>query len=392
MVVDELRGIPLVDFDDSDADEDFAGSGSTHIGEANGEDQHLIKELVHRLKHLREEQQKEFDFHHQRRQAKWQQYKDGGDETSCDYNVNKFTTYSGISLLENHRIPQSLYSAASKCREIDPRCPSEALHLLNVFEDETTTTDKLATYVTVNLAMDPFSSDGGRWLRLARETILRLQEDPRILGGVEISIGGSAAEYHDKMQDIAASVPFRLAVFSGVVVLILAFTLGNFMLTLEVLVTFATTIATALGAGVLVYVDGALAWTKIPALSQTEVTFELPTVCLLMFSVLLIQAIASQRQQSVEASSKVATLCVAVVSCLTRSSPFLVVFAIALTVQMLWVQRLVLPALSSVLPNGRKVAFENKNMRRTSYRCDKDKQNQAYQEKFESFLMSPQAP
>lgn len=397
MVIDEMQGIPLVDYNEAGTDEDFAGSGSTHVGEANDEVQHLIRDLVHRMKHLREEQQREFDFHHHRRQQKWLSEGEG-DDFSCDYNVNKQTIFSGIALLENHRIPQSLYSAATKCREIDPRCPSEALHLLNAIEDDTTSSDKLATFVTVNLAMDPFSKDGGRWLRLARETIVRLQKDPRILGGVDVSIAGTAAEYHDTMQEISANFPTQLALIIGLTALTLIVSLKSIWMPVESLAFFGTAVAISLGVGVLVYEDRALGWTRIPALSNHGVakeSFDLPTVFILAVAVMLIKAMASQTrvaEKSTEASTKVVVVCTAFFACLATSSPSLVVFATALVVEMVWIQRLVLPPIASVLRGVQKSPFDNRKARQGLYRSEIEKQNQAYLEKFDRFLLSPQAP
>jgi len=227
-IIDELQGIYIPDdasTSKDDLDEDMmipAGSGSTHIAEEATESQHLIKRLVDTLHQFKAKQQKEFDRHHQRRQEKWEKHMEEEfqqqlydekaeiegrnlfqEDKTLDYNVNSgidATTYTGLAVLENSRIPQSLYNAANICRGMEPKCPSEALHLLNVIEDETTTSDKLATYITVNLGVDPFSKKGMEWLELARETVRRVGADPRIVGGVEIYIDGPAAILYDHLQ------------------------------------------------------------------------------------------------------------------------------------------------------------------------------------------------
>lgn len=401
MVVDELRGISLSEEGGTDVVEDSAElrSGSTHVGESYAEVQHLIKDLVHHLKHLRELQQNDFDFFHKRRQQRW--LEDEGDEISCDFNVNKVTTFSGLAVMENFRIPQSLYSAANICRGMEPRCPSEALHLLNVKEDETTTSDKLATFVTISLSVDPFSKDGSRWLQLARDTISRLQEDSRILGGVEVFLGGPAAEYHDWKQELAEKDHSQLAIVAVFALLAFAVCFGSFLASLKLLATIFTALAISFGVNVFIYTDGALDWTGIPALSSSghiEASVAVPTVYLLATVSMLINEIAAQRgtnKKSLEASSKLACLGIFAWSCLLQSGPRLVewpgAFVVAIAVDMIWIQNIMVPVIGSKFSFGRTQASLVGVGVRLSDDYE-DKQHKAYLAKFDRFLMSPQAP
>lgn len=407
MVVDELRGISLSETDTSEKLEELSelSAGSTHVGESYSEVQHLIRDVVRHLKRLRTEQQEEFDLYHKQRHEHWQLQQDQEEsdieDFRCDYNLNKVTAYSGIAMLENLRIPQSLYNAANICRSMEPRCPSEALHLLNVFEDETTTPDRLATFVDVNLAVDPFSKKGQKWLELARNTVQRLQADPRILGGVEIHIAGAAAEYHDSQADHHENL-LQLLIVASVTLLTLAISLRSATTPIWSLATHGTALVVTLGLAVLIYQDGVLNWTHIAAFESAEEAEQssyLPIVCFLATALVLTSEITWQRGHKQSSMTNLALVSLFLLAILIWCSvisagglshwPLLVVinlFADGL------IQSLVKTSLAIDLFGYTKSPGQGNSLHFTSDEHEKQKQNEAFLQKFEELLKSPHAP
>jgi MMPL family len=352
MVLEELIGISL---DGSEVKPSHPGQemGATHIGEEYAEVQLLIKELVSTLRQFKEEQQRLFDVYHQRREELWahRQMKEesDADDTRCEYPVNSgisSTTYTGIAMLENLRIPQSLYSAANICRGMEPRCPSEALNLLNVIEDETTPPHRLATYVIATLGVDPFSKAGIQWLRLARETIERLQADPRVLGGVKVYIdGGQAAAMYDYDAHQAELLPKQLLIVGLVTAVALCIALRSLLLPLKIVATTLLTMVATIGAFSMVH-DEPFVWTdQYPSVSG----FSVVLLCTLCCTSKLVSVIARDEQDrsngissSLIVSTKLLSAFMVLLSLAISMSakkpivwPLLVVTALCL--EMLWV-------------------------------------------------------
>ena len=261
--------------------------------------------------------------------------------------------------------------------------------MLNVIEDDTTTSDQKATSVTINLPVDPFSRDGGRWLQLARDTIQRLQEDPRILGGVEVFIEGSGADFHDKQQDMAQKINFQLGVFVAIAFLELSFLLGGFLMSLKLLVALGMAIAISLGVVALVPMSS---WFGLSRLEVFEGPLELPTVYLLTGAVLVLGHFASQQgkgRKSIDSSSAFVSLSMTLWGGCFLSSLWPIVFVSSLLVHHFWMQSLVVPVVNSILGDEQTdmLAFKQRNDDRIQ-----DMQHQAYLAKFDTFLLSPDAP
>ena len=422
MVVDELVGISISDGNRDSVSDDSGMAGSTHIGEEKAEVQDLIKELIDTLTRFKNEQQREFDSHHQKRQARWREQQKNEDnyarflstmeDIRCDYNINTglhATTYSGIAVLENSRIPHSLHHTANLCRTSNPQCPSEALNLLNFLEDQTTTPDQLSTFVTVNLGVDPFSWKGIEWLSLARETIDRLQKDPRILGGTEIHIDGPPAVVEDlyNYEHRSLQRQFFLAVVVATVALVVSF--WGFFVPLQIVARVSMALTFSLGVGNSIYRNGDFNWLHLSILSSKTqgagmTAFPEAMICLLVTSTIVVSGILSARLKSnnqeslISAPSIIAgSLCLlefALSSSKETTLQWPLIVAIALSFEGAWVRQFVLPALSDFLPR----APSPKSFARridTRFGGDvsaKSRDHAAYLEKFDSFVRSPHAP
>ena len=423
LVVDELIGIAIPN-DSIDGNEDELSpedesslQGSTHVGEAYAEVQHLIKDFVDRLAQFKERQQEEFDHHHRRRQKQWgliDEREEGSlfEHGASNYKANSgisATSYTGLSVLENSRIPQALYSAADVCRSMEPRCPSEALHLINYLEDETTTSDQMATYVTVNLGTDPFSSKGAEWLRLARETTQRLQEDPRVLGGVEVHIDGIAARMQDFHTSQNETMPRMLlfafmSIFVASVVLLRSITAA-----LRVVLTTVVSMAVAAGIGVFVYKDDVLNWVSLGMLSSAsrmagdaDLSFAIPAcmvlpVFLLVSDTLWLYRPRSQSEETLTAAAK-ATMCTIILMrvCFfsNDSKPSMLMVGTALAVDLLFFRRLLLPAVAALVPrsSGGNLSAKSSSQELLVGGSRGSLNNNDYLKKYEEFVRSPRAP
>ncbi|CAB9525014.1 expressed unknown protein [Seminavis robusta] len=396
MVLGELEGISLDGNEPSQKPpglEDF-----TPIGEQYKEVQHLIKQLVSTLRRFKEEQQRQFDLYHKKRQDLWTQIEmqeeSDLEDIRCEFPVNagiETTTYSGIAVLDNLRIPQSLYNAANICRGMEPRCPSEALHLLNVIEDETTPSHHLATYISAILGVNPLSREGNQWLILARETIERLQEDPRVLGGVKVFIDSPAGRWYDFQKFQVEILPRQLLTVVGVVVVSLLVALQSFGSPLRIFMTASLTTAAAIGMGSWLERSGSMDSTVVLA-------------CILAVTSTLVSEVGRFQQHNapnaltvdpVLSSTRVISACFLVLSFGTSVAakqlvvwPLLVVAA--LLFDAMWLQGLALPFVSTL--GWSKSSRKNLRSKRSDLSYDNMDPDEDNAVKFDKFILSPQAP
>jgi len=439
MVVDELTGISIEhDNNSGDAEvNDDPGVGSTHVGEESTEVKHLVQAFMDTLLHFKEEQQREFDFHHQRRQARLKEHHGKHQENSylmenvrSDFNLNSgvhATSYTGIAVLENSRIPQSLYSAANACRNMEPRCPSESLHLLNVLEDATTTSDKLATYVYVNLGIDPFSDKGVKWLQEARQTIRRLQKDPRILGGVEVYIDGPAAILEDLNSSVHRGIQRQFFLSLAVLMAVLTIVFWNVRVPLQIMASTYLSMSFALGLGSLVYQTGALNWISLSIVSSTRrgmesggmTAFSETMLCLLIATSVLVSNILPGKLSEPFGTYRPTSALVAMIfgvlelylSMYKQDGPvqWPLLVSIAIFVDIFWMKNIAIPALSKVFSSltgvpthdmqGENVAISLLSRTLSSFTKaathNQGGSNSSFtkeSKKFDAYLASPHAP
>jgi uncharacterized membrane protein YdfJ with MMPL/SSD domain len=189
------------------------------------------------------------------------------------------TTFAGIAVLKNVRIPHSLFVAAKYCAQLNP-CPVEVLHLIDYVDQTATSQDHFATFVTAILAVNPFSDEGVQWLQSARETVERL-EDGGALGGIKIDIQGSAAIEYDAVEAVYGAFPMVITITMLVVVLLMGMFFQSIVTPLRSVVSICMTLSFVFGLGVLVFQKGILNWTRIPSWTSTgggEISWLVPVM------------------------------------------------------------------------------------------------------------------
>jgi uncharacterized membrane protein YdfJ with MMPL/SSD domain len=183
------------------------------------------------------------------------------------------TVYNGISVLQNTRIPHSVFVAAKLCSQIKPHCPLELLHEINAVDRVSTSPDGgQATYVTATLGVDPFSDEGVAWLLSARR-LIDLLEASGELRGVRVHIQGAAAIEYDAQQAVYQSLPWMALITTVAVFLLMGIFFRSVFLPLRSVVSIGLTLTFTFGLGVLVYEKGIAKWTGIRALSTLHHEF-----------------------------------------------------------------------------------------------------------------------
>lgn len=188
------------------------------------------------------------------------------------------TTYAGIAVLKNVRIPHSLFVAAKYCAQMKP-CPVEVLHLLEYVDVTATSKDRFATFATATLAVNPFSDEGVKWLKSARETVERL-EDGGALGGIKVLIQGSAAIEYDAVEAVYGAFPTVITITMLVVFLLLGIFFQSIVTPFRSVVSICMTLSFVFGLCVLVFQHGILNWTHVPSWTSTggEISWLVPVM------------------------------------------------------------------------------------------------------------------
>jgi uncharacterized membrane protein YdfJ with MMPL/SSD domain len=188
------------------------------------------------------------------------------------------TTYAGIAVLKNVRIPHSLFVAAMYCAQLNP-CPVEVLHLIDYVDQTATSQDHFATFVTAVLAVNPFSDEGVQWLKSARETVERL-EDGGALGGIKVDIQGSAAIEYDAVEAVYGAFPMVITITMLAVFLLMGIFFKSIVTPLRSVMSICMTLSFVFGLSVLVFQQGILNWTRIPSWTSTggEISWLVPVM------------------------------------------------------------------------------------------------------------------
>ena len=106
------------------------------------------------------------------------------------------TVYNGIPILRNNQVPYPLYLGARICREKQHHhCNLELLHYFTAMRDVMTSKDRMTTYVSATLGVDPFSKYGLAWLMAARMKIREMERNGDLDGYRVNIVGGAALEY-----------------------------------------------------------------------------------------------------------------------------------------------------------------------------------------------------
>ena len=123
----------------------------------------------------------------------------------------KPTSYNGISVLMNVNVPHALFVSAKYCSQMKPHCPIQLLHALNALDEQATSPDEYATFLTATLGWSPFSDEGVAWLEDARATLDRLDREG-VLSGVNVYVEGSAGYVRGVADDYILRVCSTLSI------------------------------------------------------------------------------------------------------------------------------------------------------------------------------------
>ena len=286
IVVDELIAIEH-EHDDS------ANRGATHIGMTSFEARELAKHIGAVVRGELEEGDDE----------------DGVRASTSGNSTNLFNdaphhrraVYNGIAVMQNTRLPHSVYFTAKYCHKMKPYCPFELLHAIDVLDQWDTSEDTLTTVVNIELGVDPFSEEGLLWLESARSTLERLDESG-VLNGVNVQLHGAAATEHDSVMD-GSKFTSRILFIIGVVVTIsMGVYFQSVFVALMSLMSVAFTLALAFGAGsvLLKHTGNVINW-QLSAVSALLAAF-----LSLVFNLHLVSRVQELRKYGYEHQSAIA--------------------------------------------------------------------------------------
>jgi len=106
------------------------------------------------------------------------------------------TVYNGVAFLRNNQVPYPLYLGAKICREKQHHhCNLELLHYFTAMTDAMTSKDRMTTYITATLGVDPFSRYGIAWLMAARKKIKEMERNGDLDGYSVSIVGGASLEF-----------------------------------------------------------------------------------------------------------------------------------------------------------------------------------------------------
>ena len=106
------------------------------------------------------------------------------------------TVYNGVAFLRNNQVPYPLYLGAKICREKQHHhCNLELLHYFTAMTDAMTSKDRMTTYITATLGVDPFSRYGIAWLMAARKKIKEMERNGDLEGYNVSIVGGASLEF-----------------------------------------------------------------------------------------------------------------------------------------------------------------------------------------------------
>lgn len=289
LVIDELIGI---DHDDIDS------NGMTYIATPKADQSKLISLADNEMRHL--------DWF-------------ASQNSSCEELLQKakpgVTTFTGIPVMHNARIPYPVYYASRFCDPLEGHCPLELLRVLHEIDKSVTSSDELATYLTATLQVDPFSDEGLRWLQEARNSIDRL-EAAGVLFGIRIHIDGTAAVEVDTVHAVYASFPNMLVTTAVSISLLMGIFFRSIFQPLRSLFSICLTLCFSFGAAVFVFEKGYFNFEHsldAPSSSNGDICWLVPLMAVsiivglaLDYDVFLMSRILEYRQEGYEHKSSIA--------------------------------------------------------------------------------------
>lgn len=138
-----------------------------------------------------------------------------------------------------------------------------------------------ALLITVELVDNPYSISGGEFVDNARKVIDSMQQRP---GNFEILLVSTEVDFYADEMAAFAVLPMLLLVTMMVVFAIIGCGLRSAFVPLRLSLAVFIPLATVFGIAVLVYQDGALAWTGISAFEKSEdgFFFLIPIICVMV--------------------------------------------------------------------------------------------------------------
>ncbi len=124
--------------------------------------------------------------------------------------------------------------------------------------------DGTATYLTLSMAFDPYTSAGKAWLDAARASATALEATN---GGVSIYIAGEAAVQIDVVNAVFASFGGVIGIVLTICFVVIGVAFRSLVVPLRATATIALTLAITYGLATLVYDDGAFEGLGAPALA-----------------------------------------------------------------------------------------------------------------------------
>eukprot|EP00549_Striatella_unipunctata_P026576 CAMPEP_0118705488 /NCGR_PEP_ID=MMETSP0800-20121206/19895_1 /TAXON_ID=210618 ORGANISM="Striatella unipunctata, Strain CCMP2910" /NCGR_SAMPLE_ID=MMETSP0800 /ASSEMBLY_ACC=CAM_ASM_000638 /LENGTH=372 /DNA_ID=CAMNT_0006607647 /DNA_START=180 /DNA_END=1298 /DNA_ORIENTATION=- len=234
-------------------------------------------------------------------------------ELQLESNDAQFETdYSGIATLDGIRISHSEFISSKTCALIKPHCPLPTLHILDFVDKLCTSTDRMTTFITATLGVDPFTDEGIGWLLSARDAIAKMEQKGE-LRGYQVFIDGNAGTGYDAVQVVFDSFPHVVAVTLGVVFLLMGFFFKSIVVPIRSVVSICLTLAFVFGFMVLLYRYKILNWTGMHMfVGDGEVSWLTPIMSFsiivglaLDYDVFLISRILEFRKQGYDHKSSI---------------------------------------------------------------------------------------
>ena len=194
--------------------------------------------------------------------------------------ASKFS-FSGIVALGGPVSFQE-YTAALQCVEkFGDNCPSEPSRAIAALAETLNNPAGTATYVSVTLAVDPFSNDGTDWLVDARDKLDKLTG----IDGLDIYLVDGAGTTYDAVDDVYKVFPIMIAVTLSTVFVLMGCFFRSVVVPIRSVISICLTLAFVFGLSVLVYQDGAFSGLGLNCVSQTNQISWLPPV--MTFSIIV---------------------------------------------------------------------------------------------------------
>jgi hypothetical protein len=186
----------------------------------------------------------------------------------------KYDMFNGIAIAENTIVSYDMFLAAKYCApptRTKNFCPFELLRAIAATNEQMTSNDTLVTYTQVELGIDPFSSEGIKWLRNTRNKIdhFRLAGNSYI-EDVVVDIGGSGGLVYDSVVSLYKPIHQLILLSVVMIAIFLTIFFRSLLLPIRSVSTIGLTVSFSLGLAVAVYQHGILNWTRIVSLQSNS--------------------------------------------------------------------------------------------------------------------------